>query len=72
MVDIGQRVERKRDGAAGVIVARSLAVPSVAHPGIYGKTVVSIRLDDQTLRANAGGDMVGDLSWLKSNFRITR
>jgi hypothetical protein len=69
-VDVGTRVERKRDKAQGAIVDRSLVVPSVAHPGIYGKTVLSIRLDDPQLRHNAGGDMVGDLSWFTSNFRV--
>ena len=69
-VDVGVRVTRKRDGAPGVVVNRSLCVPSVAHPGIYGKTVLSIRLDDAALAAAAGGDMVGDLSWFTSCFRV--
>lgn len=69
-VDVGTRVTRKRDGATGVVVDRRLAVPSVAHPGIYGKTVLGIRLDDVALAKAAGGDMVGDLSWFTSNFRV--
>lgn len=68
--DIGMRVQRKRDGAVGSIVGWKLAVPSVAHPGVYGKTIVTIRLDDAALRAAAGGDMTGDLSWARSNFKV--
>ena len=67
---IGTKVIRKRDGATGMIVNRTLCVPSVAHPGIYGKTIVSIRLDNADWNSQAGGDQVGDLSWLKSNFMV--
>ena len=69
---IGERVARKRDGATGVIVGRTLVVPSVAHPGIYGKTVVSVRLDDTELAAKVGGDMDGDLGWLRSYFAVRK
>ena len=65
---VGMVVRRKRDNARGVVVSQETSVPSVAHPGVYGKTIVSIRLDDPELRQSAGGDMTGDLSWLKSNF----
>jgi hypothetical protein len=71
-VDVGTLVVRKRDGATGRVVDRRLAVPSVAHPGIYGKTLLSVRLDDTDLRKAAGGDMVGDLSWFASNFKAVR
>lgn len=67
--EIGTRVTRKRDGATGTVTERQLVVPSVAHPGIYGKTTVTIRLDDEALRAKAGGDMTGDLGWANSNFK---
>lgn len=67
-VDVGCQVQRKRDGATGVVVGRALAVPSVAMPGIYGKTVLTIRLDDPALRQAAGGDQTGDLSWFVSNW----
>ncbi len=70
VTNVGVRVTRKRDGAPGVVVERYLTVPSVAHPGIYGKTVLSIRLDDAELARMAGGDMAGDLSWFASNFRV--
>jgi hypothetical protein len=69
-VDVGTRFERKRDGATGTVVDRFASVPSVAHPGIYGKTLLALRLDDETLRAAAGGDMTGDLSWFASLFRV--
>jgi hypothetical protein len=67
---VGTLVVRKRDGAVGIIVKRELVVPLVAHPGHWGKTVVSIRLADDALRAAAGGDMAGDLSWARSNFKV--
>ncbi len=70
--DIGTKVVRKQDGATGVIIERSLCVPSVAHPGIYGKTIVSVRLDNADWNRQAGGDQVGDLGWLKSNFKVIR
>jgi hypothetical protein len=66
---IGMKVIRKRDGATGIVTERSLCVPTVAHPGIYGKTIISVRLDDANLNRQAGGDQVGDLGWLKSNFK---
>jgi hypothetical protein len=69
-VDVGTRVTRKRDGATGTISSRALAVPSVAHPGVYGKTILGILLDDAALRQAAGGEMVGDLNWFTSNFRV--
>jgi hypothetical protein len=69
---IGTKVIRKRDGATGEIVYRELAVPSIAHPGVYGKITVSIRLDDDCLWKAAGGDMVGDLGWLKSLFKVAK
>lgn len=67
--DIGTKVIRKRDGATGTIVSRSLSISSIAHPGIYGKTIVSVRLDNADWNGQAGGDQVGDLGWLKSYFK---
>ena len=69
-VDVGTRVERKRDGATGVVVSRFLATSPIARPGIYGTTCLSIRLDDPDLALKAGGDMTGDLSWFRSNFKV--
>jgi hypothetical protein len=69
-VDVGTRCQRKCDGAAGVIVNRTQAATSRPLPGVYGKTLLSVRLDDETLRA--AGDMTGDLSWFTSNFTYQR
>jgi hypothetical protein len=63
-IDVGTRVERKRDGATGTIVNRTGAVNAL---GV--KTLLSIRLDDAALAQAAGGDMIGDLSWFASYFR---
>lgn len=70
--EVGARVERKRDGAAGTIVKRYLAVSSFSRPGIYGSELVAIRLDDLELNAAAGGDQHGPVSWARSNFRIVK
>lgn len=70
MIAVGARVIRKRDGATGQIVSRDLAVPSTARPGVFGTTIVAVRLDDASLNRQAGGDQVGDLGWLKSYFAI--
>jgi hypothetical protein len=63
---VGTRVARKRDGATGKVVKQALAVSPFSRPGVYGTTVVTVRLDDDALNARAGGDQVGDLGWLKS------
>jgi hypothetical protein len=65
----GKRVTRRRDGAAGVVVETFLSVPSTSRPGVWGTTCVIVRLDDLTLRQAAGGDMTGDASWFRSNFK---
>ena len=70
--EVGTKVERKRDRAMGAIIKRELCVPSVSHPGIYGKTIVTVRLDNADWNRQAGGDQVGDLGWLKSNFKIQK
>ena len=67
--EVGLALVRKSDNARGTIVARALAVSSFSRPGVYGKVVVTVRLDDAGKRASAGGDMVGDLGWLRSHFR---
>jgi hypothetical protein len=61
--DIGTKVTRKRDGLTGTISERVLCVPSVAHPGIYGKTVLTIHFED------GSHDSTGDLGWFRSNFK---
>lgn len=68
----GRFVTRKRDGAAGEVIEVSDSHPSVAHPGPFFKTLIHIRLDDSTLREAAGGDMVGELSWFRSNFKVVK
>jgi hypothetical protein len=70
--DIGTRVVRKRDSATGVITSRVLSVSPVSRPGVFGQTVVGVTLDDAALRAAAGGEMVGELGWLKSNFWLEK
>jgi hypothetical protein len=61
--DIGTKVTGKWNGRTGTVVDRSLSVPSVAHPGIWGKTVVTVRFND------GGFDATGDRGWFRSNFR---
>lgn len=68
----GRYVTRKRDSAIGEVIEVSLSAPSTPHPGVWGKTIIVIRLQDQTLREAAGGDMTGDLGWFRSNFKVVK
>ena len=63
----GTRIERKRDGAIATVVNRTRE--QVRPYGVF-RTLLTIRLDDDELRAQVGGDQTGELSWLVSNFRV--
>lgn len=68
----GRHVARKRDGAIGEVIAVDLAVPSRAHPGVWGKTVITIHYQDQLVQDAVGGDATGDLSWFRSHFKVLK
>lgn len=65
----GRAVRRKRDGAMGRVTHVG-DVFTGRHPGHVFKSLVTVTLDDATLRAQAGGAMVGDLGWFRSNFTV--
>jgi hypothetical protein len=58
---VGRYVRRKRDGAVGEVVEVRTSGRS---------TLVTVRLDSATLHEQAGGEMVGGLSWLRSYFTL--
>lgn len=65
---VGKRIVRKRDGATGSVSDVSeVCTRGVAFPF---KTLVHVRLDSTLLADAVGGDMVGDLGWFKSYFRV--
>jgi hypothetical protein len=65
----GQQVRRKKDNELAIVLSVSLAVPSMAHPGPFGKTVVTLRLCNETLALAVGGDQTGDLSWFRQYWK---
>lgn len=67
---MGRDVARKRDGAIGRVVDVALAVPQVARPGKWGKTIVTVRYRDEAVRREVGGDATGDLGWFRSHFKV--
>lgn len=73
-VSVGTRVERKRDGATGVVVKRHAIIASRKF-GVV-KILLDVRLDDPTLRPSTSDgrtfDLSGDLSWFRSMFRVER
>ncbi len=68
---LGRDVQRKSDGAFGRVTNVSDAFTG-SHSGHVFKKLVTISLRDRVLRARAGGPMVGDLGWFRSNFKVTR
>lgn len=72
MINTGTKVIRKRDNATGVVTRIATATSSTAHPGPFGKTIISIMLDDQKLAKQAGGEMIGDRAWFKSFFKVVK
>ena len=68
---IGRRVQRKRDGAIGTVTNLSAAFTG-SHSGHVFKTLLTVSLRDEQLRSQAGGPMVGDLGWFRSNFKVIR
>lgn len=65
----GRDVQRKRDGAFGRVTNLS-EVFTGSHPGQVFKTLVTVSLRDEALARRAGGPMVGDLGWFRSNFKV--
>lgn len=70
-IEVGTVVERKRDGARGAVVKTEENFTG-SHPGRVFRTLYGVRLDDDTLRAKAGGIMVGDAGWLRSYFKLLK
>lgn len=66
----GMAIVNKRDGGTATVVGVALSVPSVAHPGPWGKIIVTVRRDDPAEAAKRGGDQTGDLSWFKSEWKV--
>jgi hypothetical protein len=65
---VGLLLSRRRDGALATVVAVELCVPSVSRPGVYGKTLVTVRYLDPAVAQAVGGDAAGDLAWFRSHF----
>lgn len=68
---LGRDVTRKRDGAVGRVTNISDCFTG-SHSGHVFKTLVTVTLRDAALSKKAGGPMVGDLGWFRSNFKVTR
>lgn len=66
---LGRDVLRKRDGAPGRVTSVSEAFTG-SHSGHVFKVLVSVTLKDSILHTEAGGTMVGDLGWFRSNFKV--